>query len=126
MSRTILLTGATGQQGGAIAAALQGKGFGLRALTRKPESPRARALAVRGIDMVPGAYEDEASLRDALSGAWGAFSVQNTFDAGIEAEERHGQRFAELARAAGVQHFVYSSVGSAHRRTGIPHFENKW
>jgi uncharacterized protein YbjT (DUF2867 family) len=56
----------------------------------------------------------------------GRFAVQNTWEAGVEAEEEQGKRFANLARETGVQHFVYTSVGSAHRNTGIPHFENKW
>jgi uncharacterized protein YbjT (DUF2867 family) len=54
------------------------------------------------------------------------FAVQNTWEAGVEKEEVQGKRIAEIAKKAGVQHFVYSSVGSAHRKTGIPHFENKW
>jgi uncharacterized protein YbjT (DUF2867 family) len=57
---------------------------------------------------------------------WGAFGVQNTWEAGVEREEAQGKRLATLAREAGVQHYVYTSVGSAHRQTGIPHFENKW
>jgi uncharacterized protein YbjT (DUF2867 family) len=54
------------------------------------------------------------------------FAVQNTWEAGVEREEEQGKRLATRAREAGVQHFVYTSVGSAHRHTGIPHFENKW
>ena len=54
------------------------------------------------------------------------FSVQNTWEAGVEREEEQGKQFAQISQAGGVQHFVYSSVGSAHRNTGIPHFENKW
>ena len=73
-----------------------------------------------------GDLDDAASLEAALTGAWGAFAVQNTWEAGVEGEEEQGKRFATLARKVGVQHFVYSSVGSAHRETGIPHFENKW
>ena len=52
--------------------------------------------------------------------------MQNTWEAGVEREEVQGKRLATLAREAGVKHFVYSSVGSAHKQTGIPHFENKW
>lgn len=52
--------------------------------------------------------------------------MQNTWEAGVEREEEQGKRLARLARDKGVQHFVYTSVGSAHRKTGIPHFENKW
>ena len=45
------------------------------------------------------------------------FAVQNTWEAGVEKEEEQGKRLAKLAREAGVQHFVYTSVGSAHRKT---------
>ncbi len=124
--QTILITGATGQQGGAVLRHLKGAGFSLRALTRKPDSDKARALAGQGVDVVKGDLDDEASLRTALAGAWGVFAVQNTWEAGVEGEERQGKRLATLAKAAGVQHYVSTSVGSAHRRTGIPHFENKW
>src|SRR5437762_2091769 len=124
--RTILITGVTGHQGGAVAQALQGAGFHLRGLTRKPDSEQAAALKLQAIDVVQGDLDDEASLRRALSGAWGVFSVQNTWEAGVEREEVQGKRLATLAREAGVEHFVYSSVGSAHKKTGVPHFDNKW
>jgi uncharacterized protein YbjT (DUF2867 family) len=124
--RTILITGATGNQGGAVAKALQGSGFRLRGLTRKPESERAVALALHGVDIVKGDLDDEATLRRALTGAWGVFGVQNTREAGAEREEAQGKRLAALAREARVEHYVYTSVGSAHQRTGIPHFDNKW
>lgn len=123
---TILVTGATGKQGGAVARALTGKGFDIRALTRKPESDAAKALAKTGAEIVKGDLDDAVSLEKALRGVWGVFSVQNTWEAGVEKEEEQGKRLAKLAREAGVEHFVYSSVGSAHRNTGIPHFENKW
>jgi uncharacterized protein YbjT (DUF2867 family) len=123
--RTILITGVTGHQGGAVAQALQSSGFRLRGLTRKPESGQAATLGRRGIDVVKGDLDDEATLRHALAGAWGVFSVQNTLEAGVEREEAQGRRLATLAREADVKHFVYTSVGSANRRTGIPHFDNK-
>lgn len=123
--RTILITGITGTQGGTIADALQGSGFRLRGVTRKPESEQAVAHARQGVEIVKGDLDDEASLRSALAGVWGVFGVQNTWEAGVEKEEVQGHRLARLAREAGVEHYVYSSVGSAHRHTGIPHFENK-
>jgi uncharacterized protein YbjT (DUF2867 family) len=125
-NRTILITGVTGNQGGAVAHALHGAGFNLRGLTRKPDSEHATTLSRHGVDIVKGDLDDEASLRRALAGAWGVFSVQNTAEAGVEREETQGKRLATLARAAGVEHFVYTSVGSAHKRTGVPHFDNKW
>src|SRR4029077_10534709 len=100
--RTILITGVTGHQGGAVARALEGTGFHLRGLTRKPASERAAALARRGVDVVKGDLDDEATLRRALAGAWGVFSVQNTWEAGVEGEEAQGKRLATLAREAGV------------------------
>jgi uncharacterized protein YbjT (DUF2867 family) len=124
--QVILITGATGKQGGSLVKALAGKGLRLRAMTRKPESDAARAVAALGVDVVAGDLNDAASVERALQGVWGAFAVQNTWEAGVEAEETQGKRFAELARKVGVQHFVYSSVGSAHCATGIPHFDNKW
>src|ERR1700753_3936833 len=125
-NRTILITGAAGQQGGSVAQALQGAGFHLRGMTRKPDSERAAALARQGVDIVKGDLDDEASLRSALSGTWGVFAVQNAGEAGVEREESQGKRLAKLAREAGVEHYVYTSVGSAHRQTGVPHFDNKW
>jgi len=123
--KTILITGVTGHQGGAVAQALQGKGFHLRGLTRTPDSERAAALARRGIDLVKGDLDDEATLRHALAGAWGVFGVQNPLQAGAEREEVQGKRLAILAREAGVEHYVYTSVGSANKRTGVPHFDSK-
>src|SRR6266853_556639 len=82
-NRTILITGVTGNQGGAVAQALQGTGFHLRGLTRNPDSERAAALARHGIDVVKGDLDDEATLRRALAGAWGVFGVQNAGEAGV-------------------------------------------
>jgi len=125
--RTILITGATGKQGGATARELAGKGFTLRAMTRHPDSDAAKAVAsATGAELVQGDLDDPASLKNALKGVWGVFGVQNTWEAGVEREEEQGKRLASLAREAGVQHYVYSSVGSAHRKTGIPHFDNKY
>jgi uncharacterized protein YbjT (DUF2867 family) len=124
--RTILITGVTGNQGGAVAQALKSSGFRLRGLTRAPDGQRAAALARHGVEVVKGDLNDEATLRRALSGTWGVFGVQNSLEAGVEREEAQGKRLATLAREAGVEHFVYTSVGSAHKRTGIPHFDNKW
>ena len=124
--KTILITGATGKQGGATLRHLAKRGgFKLRAMTRKPDGDAAKALSALGAEVVAGDLNDAASLERAVAGAWGAFAVQNTWEAGVEGEEEQGKRFAKIARDKGVQHFVYSSVGSANRGTGIPHFENK-
>ncbi len=122
----ILVSGATGKQGGATARALLDAGHKVRAMTRHPEGDAAKALAAAGAEVVQADLNDEASLKAALDGAWGAFAVQDTWTAGVELEEEQGKRFARLAKDAGVQHYVYASVASADRETGIPHFENKF
>ena len=124
--KAVLVTGATGQQGGAVLRHLRKHAFEVRALTRAPDSEAARALSDAGIEVVRGDLDDAASLERALADVWGVFAVQNTWEAGVEREEEQGKRVARLAREAGVRHFVYSSVGSAERATGVPHFDNKW
>lgn len=122
----ILITGATGQQGGATARALLAEGHKVVAMTRNPSSAKAEELAALGAEVIQADLNDEASLRVALEGKWGVFSVQNTWEAGVEGEEEQGKRLARLAMEAGVQHFVYASVASADKATGIPHFDNKY
>ncbi|HXT99942.1 MAG TPA: NmrA/HSCARG family protein [Polyangia bacterium] len=125
--KTILITGATGKQGGATIRHLAKRGgFKLRAMTRKPDGDAAKAVAALGAEVIAGDLNDAASLERAVAGAWGVFAVQNTWEAGVEGEEEQGKRLAKIAHDKGVQHYVYTSVGSANRRTGIPHFENKF
>lgn len=124
--KPILVTGATGQQGGAVARELLAAGHAVRAMTRDTTKQPAHELAAAGAGIVPGDLDDPASLEAALDGCGAAFAVQNTWEAGVEREEEQGLRFAELARRAGIEHFVYSSVGSADRATGVPHFDNKF
>jgi uncharacterized protein YbjT (DUF2867 family) len=125
-SDAILITGATGQQGGATARELLSRGHKVVAMTRSPDGDAAKNLQAQGAQVVQGNLDDAASLERSMSGMWGVFSVQNTWEAGVEQEEVQGKRLAEVAKKVGVQHFVYTSVGSAHRKTGIPHFDNKW
>ncbi len=122
----ILVTGATGTQGGAVSRQLLAKGHKVRVMTRKPESEKAQQLAKLGAEVIQGDLNTPSSLEKALEGGWGVFAVQNTWEAGVQLEEEQGKRFAELAKKAGVQHYVYTSVSSADRKTGIPHFDNKW
>jgi uncharacterized protein YbjT (DUF2867 family) len=122
----ILVAGATGKQGGAVARELLSHGYNVRAMTRKPGGDAARVLKKRGADVVQADLDDVSSLDRALKGVWGVFSVQNTWEAGVDREEEQGIRLAERAFKAKVEHFVYTSVGSAHRKTGIPHFDNKY
>ncbi|PWU18142.1 MAG: NmrA/HSCARG family protein [Verrucomicrobia bacterium] len=126
-TKRILVTGATGQQGGAVTRhLLKQSGFSVRALSRDKNKPAARALAQSGAEVVQGDLNDAASIKKALEGAYGCYSVQDGMEAGFEAEVRQGKALADAAKAAGVQHFVYSSVVSADEKTGLAHFESKW
>src|ERR1022692_4642623 len=100
-NRTILITGVTGNQGGAVAQALEGTGVYLRGLTRKPDSERAAALARHGVDIVNGDLDDEATLRRALAGAWGVFGVQNAGEAGGGGGKKQGKSLGAPAGGAG-------------------------
>jgi len=122
----ILVSGATGKQGGAVASELLSHGYRVRAMTRTPGVDAAKKLSALGAEVVKADLDEPESLVKALKGVWGVYSVQNTWEAGVEREEIQGKRFAELAKTAGVEHFVYSSVGSANKQTGIPHFDNKY
>ncbi|MFQ5659417.1 MAG: NmrA/HSCARG family protein [Gammaproteobacteria bacterium] len=124
-NRLILVAGATGRQGGAVARELQRRGYRVRGLTRHAHSDRARALIALGVEMVQGDFDDAPSLDRALDGAYGAYSVQNWRGIGAGGEIRQGEAFADAARRAGVKHFVYSSVAAAARKTGVPHFDSK-
>ena len=123
--KLILVTGATGHQGGAALRHLRAKGFRVRAFTRDPDQPAARALLNQGIEVVRGDLDDRNSMAQALDGVYGVFSVQNS-RAGAETEIRQGINLVEAAERAVVSQFVYSSVASAHRNTGIPHFDSKF
>ena len=125
-NRLILVTGATGKQGGAVLRHLREKGFPVRALTRHPDKPEARALVGHGTEVVTGDLDDPASVAHALDGVYGVFSVQSRLEEGIEAEIRQGIALAEAARRENVSHLVYSSVGSADQHTGVPHFDSKF
>src|ERR1041385_4678225 len=126
--KVIAVTGATGQQGGAVARKLLAEGWKIRALTRDTEKPAARELASLGAEVVPGDMENRAELDAAFKGAYGVFSVQNFWlpNVGFEGEIRQGKNVADAAKAAGVPHLVYSSVGAAHRGMGQKHFDSKW
>jgi uncharacterized protein YbjT (DUF2867 family) len=126
--KIVVVSGATGKQGGATARHLLADGWQVRALTRNPDGAAAQALATQGAEVVQGDLDDRASLDRTLRGAYGAFSVQNFWlpGVGFDGEVRQGKALADAAVAAWVEHFVYSSVGGAERNSGLQHFESKW
>jgi uncharacterized protein YbjT (DUF2867 family) len=124
--KLILVTGATGKQGGAVARELLLRGYRVKGLTRNTSSKRAIALEALGIEMVQGDFDNPGTILSALQGAYGAFSVQNYWEHGKTAEIRQGVSFADAAQSAGVAHMVYSSVAHANELTGITHFDSKF
>ena len=131
MKNTILVIGATGNQGEAVAQALLKTDFAVRAFVRKlaPKQsyqPKIDTLKEQGIEIMEGDLDDFDSLTRAMNRCYGVFSVINFQDGGVAKEEERGKRVADAAQKTGVEHFVYSSVGGADRNSGVPHFESKW
>jgi len=120
-----LVTGATGKQGGGVARLLLDRGHLVRAVTRKPSSPAAAALAQLGAELVPGDLTDRDAMQRAAHGRDAVFSIATPFEAGTAAEITQGTTTADAAKAAGA-FLLYSSVGDADRHTGIPHFDSKY
>jgi uncharacterized protein YbjT (DUF2867 family) len=123
--KLILVTGATGQQGGAALRLLRDRGYPIRALTRHPDRPKAHALVGHGTEIVGGDLKDMTTLVRAVDGAYGVFSVETPMEEGAESEITQGINLADAAKRSRVSHFIYSSVASADRKTGIPHFDSK-
>jgi uncharacterized protein YbjT (DUF2867 family) len=121
----ILVTGATGTQGGAVIRALAGSGISLRGITRNIDSASAQALAASGVEVVAGDLADRGSLDAAVRGVDAVFSVATPYEQGVDAETTFGVNVADAAKAAGA-FLLYSSVANADRNTGIPHFNSKY
>jgi uncharacterized protein YbjT (DUF2867 family) len=124
--KTFVVIGVTGTQGGATARALLARGAHVRGMTRRPDSPKARALAQSGLEIVVGDLDDAASLARAFHGADGVYGVTDFFKNGIAAEVEHGRRIADVCKASAVPHLVFASVASADRAPSVPHFASKW
>jgi uncharacterized protein YbjT (DUF2867 family) len=122
---TVVVTGATGKQGGAVVRNLLDRGHEVRAVTRDTTSAKAGALSKAGVTLVRASFEDTAALTKALEGATSLFAMTTPFEVGTQAETRQGISAADAAKAAGV-HLVFNSAGSANRRTGVPHFDSKY
>ncbi|GMQ81861.1 MAG: NmrA/HSCARG family protein [Rhodothermia bacterium] len=125
-TRKVLVTGASGQQGGSVLNALLARGHQVRALTRKPDSEWAASAASRGVEVVAGDFTDQESLVRAATGVDTIFLMTTPFEAGIDVETQQGLAMLEAAKQANIGHLVFSSVASADKATGIPHFESKF
>lgn len=126
-TKTILVAGATGQQGGAVARSLVRRGHRAIGLTRS--SSKLKALATAGIEGAQGDLTERASLTPLLRNADGFFVVTTPFGPDFsvdpEKEVQPATTAIDAANAAAVTHVVLASVASADQHTGIPHFESK-
>lgn len=129
--RKVLVLGATGKQGGAVAASLKANGWTVRAFVRNADSDSARRLAAAGMELHAGDLSDIETIRTAMAGVHGVFSVQpNSGSAGsgiTDAEEvRIGKSVADVAVESGVRHLVYTSAGIISRgMTGLANLDTK-
>ncbi|WP_010630011.1 NmrA/HSCARG family protein [Halomonas sp. KM-1] len=130
--KTVLVFGATGQQGGAVARALRSTGWRVRALVREPASEKAKVLEATGVELYRGDFTNAASIETAMSGVYGVFSVQPSSGQGAaygvtdEEEVRYGKTIADIAVKHAIRHFVYTSAAAAGKgATGLGHFDSK-
>jgi uncharacterized protein YbjT (DUF2867 family) len=129
--QTIAVVGGTGAQGGGVVDALLASGqFAVRVVSRNPASKSAETLEKRGVRVVKGDLLAPSSLRAAFEGAHGAFLVTNFWDpTQMPKETEIGKAAVKEARAAGVQHFIWSTLPDAEKLTGgrlkLPHFTGK-
>jgi uncharacterized protein YbjT (DUF2867 family) len=141
--KVIAVIGATGAQGGGVARAIAADregSFVARAITRKPESEKARALAKLGVEVVAGDADDPPSLERAFAGAHGAFCVTNYWEhLSAEREGAQATAMARASRTAGVRHVVWSTLEDTRKwvplgdsrlptlqgKYKVPHFDSK-
>lgn len=124
--KRVLVTGASGQQGGAVVSALLNAGHSVRGMTRNPDSDRSRVLFEKGVELVQGDFMDHDSLVSALKGVDSVFAMGTPYEKGPDIETEQGKALVLAASEVDIGHFVYTSVGSANRDTGIPHFDSKY
>jgi uncharacterized protein YbjT (DUF2867 family) len=129
MMRTILVTGATGAQGGSVARHLLADGgWRIRGLTRSPESEPARALAAAGVEIIQGDLDDRGSIVRALEGCEGLYAVTNFWEH-FDREADHGRNIVDAAAEAGTPDIVFSSLpdvsGITEGELSVPHFDLK-
>ncbi len=136
MAKLITVFGATGAQGTPVVKALVAKGFQVRAVTRNPDSDKAKALKAAGAEVVKANLDDTANVEAAVQGAYGVFLVTDFWgvfaqikdpEKAKETEIAQGKRVADVCKKAGVKHLVYSGLAHAQKLFGksIPHFDGK-
>mgnify|MGYP006289233255 CR=1 FL=1 len=126
--RKVLVTGATGNQGGAVVDALlqSDLAYEIYGLTRDRSGDFAQELQLRGVEMVEGDMADKSSIKPHIEEVDTVFLVTNFWTAGYDGQVEQGTNVAEVAADVGIEHLVFSGVGSHDQETGIPHFDSAW
>jgi uncharacterized protein YbjT (DUF2867 family) len=122
MDDPVLIFAATGKQGRPIVKQLSNAGFKVRAATRNLGTPKTKNIEGENIEIFQVEPDDLISLETAFRGVSKAFFLLPM----SRNSEEIGRRITEAAIKAGIKHLIFSSVGGADRKTGIPHFESKW
>jgi uncharacterized protein YbjT (DUF2867 family) len=122
---SVLVSGATGKQGGALARTLLGNGHTVYAMTRKRSSQAAYDLEKLGAHIIPGDFDDPMELEKHARGLEVFFLMGTFLEKGPDAETKQGIAALDAVKKAGVKHIVYTSVAGANQPTGIPHFDSK-
>lgn len=128
--KKILVTGATGAQGGSVVQHLlkRKNQYQIKCLTRNPDSDSAKQLKNQGVEVVKGDLSDKQSLIDAMKDCQYVFGVTNFWEH-FETELKHGYNLIDAVAASPIEHFVLSTLPSADRLSGgtlsVPHFETK-
>jgi uncharacterized protein YbjT (DUF2867 family) len=120
----VLVFGATGTHGGAVARELLARAIAVRAFVRDPQSPRARALSESGVGLLVGDLDDQSSIARALAGSPIAYAVTTPFERGAQEEVRQGEAIVGAAIEAQLPWLIYASVAAA-ARANVPHFQSK-
>jgi len=129
MVKTVLVTGATGKQGGSAIKELLTRiqNFKIKALVRNPDSAASQKLKAQGVELIKGDLHDQDSLKAALKDVDSAFLMTTPIGGknGALDEIVQGKNFIDAAKVTGVKFIVFTSVGSADRDTKVPHFDSK-
>lgn len=116
----IAVTGATGLQGGSVINhLLQSGSFRIRGLSRDVSTSRSKELSERDVEMAAANMDDVESLKRAFKGCYGVYAVTNCWEHGWDAETRHGKNMVDAAKAVGIKHFVFSTMGNLQAKNAL-------
>ena len=129
MGDLVGVVGATGTQGGSVVKYLLAAGsFRLRGICRNADSPAAQRLKTKGVEVVSTNLDDVDRLKQAFRGCDFVYGVTNFWEHGEDGETRQGKNMVDAAKAEGVRHFVFSTMGMTSNGLAVslsPHSGSK-